>query len=511
MSVGAGIAQGLKEGAALGTMLVNQEEQRKDRATARTRADQTWQQQQEDRTRRMGREDKTWADQDLDREWTLTGQEEAEHAKQGQALIDNYKGIGNVPKEELEAWKKRGLDIDSRRRSVYEKRNKPALEKEKNEAVELFAGAKDGRVDLSTIDDAKLYRYFGLAFGRDPLDYTDGKITQAANNLISQMETQAPPEQLARDLNVLLERELREGVGTPGRGGHPIVRKEIMRVDMLPNGKILPTLGVTVRLPDGSEKTYPAPVTKGRTSSDDDDEVTTLDMGEGLDYVGKQAAMAEALRNPAMAEKLKRGAQAERERLMNDLGIMARYGVRDYKPKVTRETTQAGGQIIQRTYEDDKLTKEEKIEKTLDPNTEARVAAQVQTAGMRVAARDEDRIPAALKARIDAAQKELDRAASTLATAEAEVRKRPRPNDALLSGVADAKKKEAEARQKLDTLLKQAEAPAAGKAPAAAPGKKPDIKAVKGAPTDSTIGGFVSGKGWEVKDKSGKTIGYVRE
>ena len=40
--------------------------------------------------------------------------------------------------------------------------------------------------------------------------------------------------------------------------------------------------------------------------------------------------------------------------------------------------------------------------------------------------------------------------------------------------------------------------------------KPPEISKVQGAPAGSTIGSFTQGKGWEVKDKSGKVIGHVR-
>jgi len=61
-----------------------------------------------------------------------------------------------------------------------------------------------------------------------------------------------------------------------------------------------------------------------------------------------------------------------------------------------------------------------------------------------------------------------------------------------------------------------APAPAAPAAPAApkkdaAPAAKPDISKVDGAPAGSTVGKAVAGKGWEVKDKSGKLIGYVQQ
>jgi hypothetical protein len=48
-----------------------------------------------------------------------------------------------------------------------------------------------------------------------------------------------------------------------------------------------------------------------------------------------------------------------------------------------------------------------------------------------------------------------------------------------------------------------------GAAPATPP-KKPEISGVTGAPEGSSIGQFVSGKGWEVRDKSGKVIGYAQ-
>lgn len=47
--------------------------------------------------------------------------------------------------------------------------------------------------------------------------------------------------------------------------------------------------------------------------------------------------------------------------------------------------------------------------------------------------------------------------------------------------------------------------PSGGTAPA-----KPDISKITGAPAGSTIGSFVSGKGWEIKDRSGNLLGYAK-
>ena len=62
----------------------------------------------------------------------------------------------------------------------------------------------------------------------------------------------------------------------------------------------------------------------------------------------------------------------------------------------------------------------------------------------------------------------------------------------------------------LDVSKYTSPSPAAPKKDAA-PAAKPDISKVDGAPAGSTVGKAVAGKGWEVKDKSGKLIGYVQQ
>ena len=56
----------------------------------------------------------------------------------------------------------------------------------------------------------------------------------------------------------------------------------------------------------------------------------------------------------------------------------------------------------------------------------------------------------------------------------------------------------------LRTPAAPAAEPAAEKAP-----PKPDIATVKGAPSGATVGNFVAGRGHEIKDRTGKVLGYV--
>jgi len=79
-----------------------------------------------------------------------------------------------------------------------------------------------------------------------------------------------------------------------------------------------------------------------------------------------------------------------------------------------------------------------------------------------------------------------------------------------------AEEYEKEVFEKEVTRLRAAAAAAAARssgAPAAAAGAgaKPNIKDVEGAPPNSDIGAFVPNKGWEIKDPTGKVIGYTKD
>jgi hypothetical protein len=82
-----------------------------------------------------------------------------------------------------------------------------------------------------------------------------------------------------------------------------------------------------------------------------------------------------------------------------------------------------------------------------------------------------------------------------------------------LAGLQSARDAVAAARDRLtaweakggnDTAPSGGAKPAAEKAP-----PKPDIASVKGVPSGSSVGNFVAGRGYEVKDRSGKVLGYV--
>ena len=54
-------------------------------------------------------------------------------------------------------------------------------------------------------------------------------------------------------------------------------------------------------------------------------------------------------------------------------------------------------------------------------------------------------------------------------------------------------------------------APVPAPVPVPVVSKAPNISTVEGAPPGATIGAFVSGKGFEIKDKNGKVVGHAKQ
>jgi hypothetical protein len=87
-------------------------------------------------------------------------------------------------------------------------------------------------------------------------------------------------------------------------------------------------------------------------------------------------------------------------------------------------------------------------------------------------------------------------------------------NKAVKAGDADAASGiEARIRESVRAGFTPMPKPTGTPKPTAAPkptsGTAPDISSIKGAPEGATVGKFVQGKGWEVKDSAGKLLGYA--
>lgn len=63
--------------------------------------------------------------------------------------------------------------------------------------------------------------------------------------------------------------------------------------------------------------------------------------------------------------------------------------------------------------------------------------------------------------------------------------------------------------RRLDETEASSKSPSAAPKPAPAADKPPAIGQIKGAPAGAAIGQFVAGRGWEIKDRSGKVVGYA--
>jgi hypothetical protein len=82
---------------------------------------------------------------------------------------------------------------------------------------------------------------------------------------------------------------------------------------------------------------------------------------------------------------------------------------------------------------------------------------------------------------------------------------------------ADAAKVEAKRDAEIAAAYTRIYGGAGSPAPAPAPAPKggtaqtkPSISGIKGAPSGSTVGNYVEGKGWEIRGQNGKLLGYAK-
>jgi hypothetical protein len=398
-SVGAGISRGLQGGINMVRQLQADRDQREDRRLNRERQMRMDAQAEDDRTRRIATEDRNRATADDDQLLKTLDDERAGLRTQAQTLVQQYGAHEKVPAELMQRLSQRIEENDGRRSQVRQRRLGPLLEAERRQASTLFADIRSGKVALADVDDAQLYRAIGVVTRRDPMELIrDGNASPlggAIQNVIAQMETRDNPEQLLAAVNTVLAPELRRGIGSRGRDGSEIIGKEIVRLVPAPGGgdKLLPVLKVAVRRADGATGSYLAPVTKGRSSSGDDDEVVQLGLGDAMDYLGRLASFEELANAPGLRDKIVRGAQAGRSQLDQFLEAYSLVGAAPHKRKTTTVNIDRGN-VVTRITEDRDTGEEirrEDLARGVDPTRQAvaetYAESRERSAGISAAAR----------------------------------------------------------------------------------------------------------------------------
>lgn len=351
-SVGAAAAQGLESGLGIGLRLRQQQQSEEDRQRVRQQQDTLFQQQQEDRTRKLGQEEE---DRQLK---AITDQLEGLRAE-GEGYATQYGG--KVPDEIAGPYSQRVREVTGARDSILRKRYEPIIKKREQERADLSSRLQAGQLNITDVPDDDLFRALSTATRRDLRDLMSGpdgtpsKVHQAVTDVMTGLQTKNEGMLLA-GANVLLEPELKVGVGEASPHGGKILGKQIVKLIPDPNdpGKFMPVVKVYVGkkaasagdvsradnvqaeegAPKGATGYYLAPITKNR-SSDPDDEVHSIDLGRAMDYAGQMQTLATVLDHPEVRAKVMRAMDARGGQ--PDDFLSAFYSVKGKMPTKTVE------------------------------------------------------------------------------------------------------------------------------------------------------------------------------
>lgn len=263
-----------------------------------------------------------------------------------------------------------------------ESRYKSVVDKTRQQALDLASKLEAGQVDINTVPGGDLVRAVTASTRRNVGDFmrVDGqpsRIDQAANDIATGMQTKNEG-MLLRGANTLLGPELKVGVGQPSPHGGTIVGKEIIKLVPHPQdaSKFTPVIRVFVKKDggqggggrsDGATGHYDAPLTQNR-STDPNDTVKFIDMGEAMDRLGRLQTLGQALNRPDLAKKVTDGAKEAGADPGTFLESFYALGGKMPGKTVSRERMDLGGTVKERTLDaHGRVIKEEDFQKTAVP------------------------------------------------------------------------------------------------------------------------------------------------
>lgn len=321
-SVGGAAAQGLESGIGLGLRMRAQENAEQQQLRANTLQDKQLQRQAE--LDKQGQDDRALEAVNKAFE-DLRAEGEGYFAQYGKAVPDDIAG----------PYKQRVGEVSATRNDLLRKRYEPVIKQREQRAKDVAMKLQAGSIDLKDVPAADLYDAVHVLTRRDPSDLigAEGKpsrVSAAVADIHEGLEFNNEGAVL-RGANVLLEPELKVGVGEPSPHGGTIVGKQIVKLIPHPDdpSKVLPVLKVYVRrgkpqsagdvarsehvaeegAPPGATGYYIAPLTEHR-SSDPEDPPKAVDLNKAMDYAAQMQTLSTALAHPEVAAKLTEGKKA---------------------------------------------------------------------------------------------------------------------------------------------------------------------------------------------------------
>jgi hypothetical protein len=312
-----------------------------------------------------------------DREYTdgkrlleaVTAEETQLAAAVGQ-LTQQYGSRDRIPPDVQEQFKVKQNDVLARKREAERRLYEPIVERTRKKSKEILGKLERGEISLDDVPPAELARSIVGATGFKIQDFTSGRVRQGAELVTRGLES-GDEESLIEGANIILEPELRVGVGSDGPDGTKIVGKKIVKMIPTPDGQgAIPVIEVTVRAPDGRTGTYLAPPTEGR-GMDPKSRVTSIDPAKAMDRIGRLLTLDKILSHPGLRERVEAGAK-EIEPETNDFFTGAAL-IKAPTGKFTTSDTNLGGTVRQTTRNESGIVVGERdLPKTATPDTVAR-------------------------------------------------------------------------------------------------------------------------------------------
>lgn len=381
-SFGAAAAQGLQTGFGMAMDLHRLEDQRrreKRQEEMQEREFRERQQQRDFERERALREDARREREDARRiEDDALKAIEAEMAMLRGDMAGYYRS-GQKDEAREKEYLERARDVSARRLAVLRKKYAPIIERTQQAARDINSRLQSGQVSLRDLSGEELLTWIEGMTRRDPRDFLRGeggksRVGAAVEEVVTGLETNNEG-MLLRGVNVVLEPELKIGVGGSAKDGAEITGKEVYK--LIPNptnpGLVMPVLRVRARRADGAEGGYLAPITRGRTSREDDEVHPGFDLKRGFDVVGALGVFEEAVNDPVVRRKVEE-ALAERGGKPSDfLSAFLALGGKDEdlvskRKQVSRERVDLGGEVLEREVDDTgRVIKETRLRKSAAP------------------------------------------------------------------------------------------------------------------------------------------------
>lgn len=244
-----------------------------------------------------------------------------------------------------------------------------ALARLRQDAMNWASRLKTGQASLEDTSPHDLYMNVTALTGRKPEELP--AMRQNIEDVQAGLET-GNQGLVLQGVNGMMGPSLKKGIGGPSPYGGTIVRKEIIGLDPARSAdgadhpdKFIPRLRVFVEK-DGKTMHYDAPVTKNR-STDPDDPVVAVNMGDAMDFMGNMSVLTTALEHPEVKAKLEEGAKTagkSAQKYIDELQAASRPA----KKTSTRERVDLGDRVVERELDSNgKIISEKELKKGAVP------------------------------------------------------------------------------------------------------------------------------------------------